>query len=57
MDWTHLIYARGWNVYWEKDSGRMYAKSEGLLSRTYHFPTRHRDRAAAIAVAKAWLHS
>ena len=56
MTFTHLFYDRGWDFYWNAHDGRMYAKKPGLLiGSSHHFSERTRDRASAIAIAKAWL--
>jgi len=54
MAWTELMYYRGWTIYWDTTSHKMYAKEGGLISSTHHFYERPRDRATACAVAKAW---
>lgn len=57
MSFVHLFYDRGWDFYWDPASGKMYAKQPSMfLGKTHDFSERTRDRASAIAVAKAWLH-
>lgn len=55
MAWVELGYYRGWHIYRETASHRMYAKEGGLLGFTYHFSERPSDRATAFAIAKLWV--
>lgn len=55
MTFTHLFYDKGWDFYWEPDTGKMYAKENSLfLGGLHNFSERTRDRVSAIAIAKAW---
>ena len=57
MNWVKIYY-RGYNIFWQARSGRMYAEKAGAwFSGAHNFEERIYDRATAIAVAKAWIDS
>jgi hypothetical protein len=58
MNWIKVYY-RGYNVFWQPRTGKMYTEKAGQwgFSGTHNFEERIYDRATAIAVAKAWIDS
>ena len=53
-DYTTLADYRGWSIFWQSHTGKLYIKQHGSWN-THDFHERPRDRLTAVEIAKGWI--